>query len=386
MQRENKSNLSVRIEQHVASTAQEQATATIDRAEGGHISEDTRKNEQTGNVVTPSTEVSRDEVVAQRKDQDVSEAGISWSCQISSEENFRRDASGQFHTALAKNARARLEGFRRPSLTSSKLDRSRTLSIGMTLRLIPAGEFMMGSPENDKDAALAEKPQHLVRISAFYLGVTEVTQAQYEAVTGSNPSHFSSTGDGKDKVAGRPTGQFPVERVSWLDAVKFCDTLSKMEDRSPVYAENRPRKLRTKESPGYRLPTEAEWEYACRAGTTTRYSFGDGPSVLGKYAWSFAHSGGMTHPVGEKLPNNFGLYDMYGNVREWCFDWFDGAYYQQTPVNDPRGPSTGSRRVIRGGKWGSVPPVLRSAGRSHGVADGRGNGLGFRVALGQPGH
>ena len=242
----------------------------------------------------------------------------------------------------------------------------------------------MGSPENDKDAALAEKPQHAVRISSFYLGVTEVTQAQYQAVMRNNPSHFSSTGDGKDKVAGRPTGQFPVERVSWLDAVKFCDTLSKMEDRSPVYVANQPRRLGTNEGPGYRLPTEAEWEYACRAGTTTKYWFGDGPSILGKYAWFLAHSGAMTHPVGEKLPNGFGLYDMHGNVREWCSDWYDDAYYRQAPVDDPQGPALGLRHVIRGGMWGEKPHGLRSAARADSRPGLHGDGLGFRVALGLP--
>ncbi len=257
-------------------------------------------------------------------------------------------------------------------------------SIGMTLNLIPAGEFMMGSPGDDKDAALHEKPQHKVRISPFYIGVTEVTQAQYEAVVGSNPSHFSSTGEGKDKVAGRPTGQYPVERVSWLDAVRFCDKLSEKEGRTPVYQESDQKKARTNKGRGYRLPMEAEWEYACRAGTATKYCFGDPVAKLSEYGWFRGNAGGMTHPVGEKRPNGFGVYDMHGNVREWCSDWFDDSYYQNAPVNNPQGPSVGVRRVIRGGTLGDRPPALRSAGRSPGRADGRGDGLGFRVALGLP--
>jgi formylglycine-generating enzyme required for sulfatase activity len=256
----------------------------------------------------------------------------------------------------------------------------------MTLRLIPAGDFMMGSPGDDKDAALDETPRHKVRISAFYLGVTEVTQAQYKELMGNNPSHFSATGDGKYKVAGRPTGQYPVERVSWLDAVHFCDTLSEQEARIPFYQERNQDQGRTDKDPGYRLPTEAEWEYACRARTATRYFFGDSGPTLREYGWFHGNAEAMTHPVGEKQPNDFGLYDMHGNVREWCSDWFDDAYYQHGPAIDPQGPAVGVRHVIRGGTCVDRPPLLRSAGRSHGAADGRGGYLGFRVALGQLGH
>ena len=202
---------------------------------------------------------------------------------------------------------------------------------------------------------------------------------------GSNPSHFSSTGDGKDKVAGRATGQYPVERVSWLDAVRFCDKLSEKEGLSPVYQVNQ-KTVRANTGRGYRLPTEAEWEYACRGGTTTRYSFGEAPATLSEYCWFGGNAGGMTHPVGVKHRNGFGLYDMHGNVREWCSDWFDEVYYQSAPANDPLGPSTGSRRVIRGANcFTNEPSVLRSPNRSHDVPDRRGRGLGFRVALRPPG-
>ena len=168
-----------------------------------------------------------------------------------------------------------------------------TNSIGMKLVLIPAGEFLMGSPESDSDAPDEEKPQHKVRISKpFYLGVTEVTQEQYERVMGENPSRFK----------GDP--QRPVEKVSWEDAVAFCRKLSEKEGRT------------------YRLPTEAEWEYACRAGSQTKWSFGDDDSALKEYAWYLDNADSTTHPVAQKKPNAWGLYDMHGNVWEWCQDWY----------------------------------------------------------------
>ena len=238
----------------------------------------------------------------------------------------------------------------KPHLTvPDNLPKLITNSIGMKQVILPAGEFVMGSPGDDQDAGLPEKPQHIVRISPFYLGVTEVTQAQYEAVMGNNPSHFSSAGDGKEQVAGRSTAQYPVERISGLDAVRFCDALSEKEGRRPFYQESEREPVRTSKGSGYRLPTEAEWEYACRAGTRTRYSFGDG-STLRDHGWFKGNAGGGTHPVGEKNANGFGLYDMHGNVSEWCSDWFDEAYYKRSPANDPPGPSVGAT------VWSAVGP------------------------------
>jgi len=207
-----------------------------------------------------------------------------------------------------------------------------TNPIGMKLNPIPPGEFMMGSPASEEGRG-SDETQHRVKITKpFYLSAHEVTQAQYERVMGNNPS--SSKGDTK-----------PVEKVSWHDAVAFCGKLSEREGVE------------------YRLPTEAEWEYACRAGTSTAYSFGDDASGLGEYAWYRDNSSGTTHPVGEKLPNAWGLYDMHGNVFEWCQDWY-GPYESLQVVSDPAGAVSGNRRVLRGGALGDLPRNVRAAYRN----------------------
>jgi formylglycine-generating enzyme required for sulfatase activity len=195
-----------------------------------------------------------------------------------------------------------------------------TLDLGkgvtMKLVLIRAGTFMMGSPDSEKGRKADESPQHEVTISKpFYMGVTEVTQAQYEAVMGTNPSGLKG-----------PTN--PVNNVSWYEASDFC------------------RKLSAKTGKAFRLPTEAEWEYACRAGSKTRFSFGDSDSALGDYAWF----GSKTRPVGQKKPNAWGLYDMHGNVGEWCADRY-GPYSSEASV-DSQGATSGGVRVLRGGSWG----------------------------------
>jgi formylglycine-generating enzyme required for sulfatase activity len=259
---------------------------------------------------------------------------------------------------------------------SADLPEEFTNSIGMKFKLIPAGEFMMGSSESPAELAEAfpnieswfskdERPQHKVRITKpFYLGVTEVTQEQYEKVMGKNPSYFCKTGEGANKVKEIDTSNFPVEQVTWDDAVEFCKKLSAREGQT------------------YRLPTEAEWEYACRAGSTTRYCFGDDESQLDEYAWVAVNSDLHSHSVGKKKPNAWGLHDMHGNVWEWCQDWYESDYYAESPTADPPGPSTGSSRVYRGGSWGNLFRNCLSSLRSRDLPAFRLYYLGFRVARG----
>jgi formylglycine-generating enzyme required for sulfatase activity len=237
-------------------------------------------------------------------------------------------------------------------------DKTFTNSIGREFVLIPAGSFMMGSDEKYTKASDDERPQHRVSISKpFYLGKYEVTQAQWEAVMGNNPSHFKGPAN-------------PVEQVSWNDAREFIRRLNQKEGRG-----------------GYRLPTEAEWEYAARAGSAGVYSFGDDPAQLEKYAWFGEKDAGSTHPVGQKQPDAQGLHDMYGNVWEWVEDWFAEDYYRVSPSIDPAGPASGPAsggfRVIRGGGWNNSARNSRSAYRyyySPDVGDSAGL-LGFRLAL-----
>jgi formylglycine-generating enzyme required for sulfatase activity len=211
-----------------------------------------------------------------------------------------------------------------------EMSQTYTNSIGMEFALIPAGEFLMGSDKGkDPEAHDDETPLHRVTISRpFYLGKYAVTQAQWEAVMGSNPSYFKGRSN-------------PVETVSWDDVQKFIWSLNIQEGNGC-----------------YRLPTEAEWEYACRAGTTGVYSYGDDAGSLGHYAWYAGNSGKKPHPVGQKEPNAWGLYDMHGNVWEWVQDWYDD--YSSASVTDPKGPASGSYRVLRGGGWGLVARYCRS--------------------------
>jgi formylglycine-generating enzyme required for sulfatase activity len=229
-----------------------------------------------------------------------------------------------------------------------------TNSIGMEFVMIPAGTFMMGSPDSDPDAYENEKPAHQVTLRQdFYLGKYPVTQAQWEAVMGMNPSRFK----GADR---------PVESVSWDDVQAFMQKLNAREGADH-----------------YRLPTEAQWEYACRAGSNTRYHFGDDAARLDEYAWYDENSGNQTHPVGQKQPNAWGLYDMHGNVWEWVQDWYGDDYYHHSPAHDPQGPEQGERRMLRGGGWNVNAGVLRSAHRNalHPVI--RFDLFGFRLARGQ---
>jgi formylglycine-generating enzyme required for sulfatase activity len=244
----------------------------------------------------------------------------------------------------------------KPSVPLTVVPKEITNSIGMRLVLIPSGEFLMGSPASDKDAGQNEKPQHRVRITrSFYLGATEVTQGQYRAVTGQSPSSFKGSDD------------LPVETVSWNEAIGFCDRLNELEKGHLGGAR-------------YRLPTEAEWEYACRGGSTTRYSFGDDAASLGEFAWYRDNSGRETHRVGQKRSNAFNLYDMHGNVWELCQDWYVKDYYGRSPVADPPGPPQAENRVGRGRGWDSPPLGCRSASRFGSKPGYRNKNLGFRLA------
>jgi formylglycine-generating enzyme required for sulfatase activity len=230
---------------------------------------------------------------------------------------------------------------------------------------IPPGTFRMGSPTNEVDRYTNEGPQTAVTISrGFWMGKYEVMQWEYLAVMGNNPSSF--TGDTKR----------PVERVSWFDATNYCGQLTQRERAAGRIPTNSV----------YRLPTEAEWEYACRGWTSTRFSYGDDPGYasLGNYAWYSANSGSTTHPVGQKLPNPWGLHDMHGNVWEWCQDWWDS--YPGGIAVDPPGPATGSSRVFRGGFWVTPGSYCRSAFRGSTGPQGADRTIGFRVlvAPGQP--
>ncbi len=253
------------------------------------------------------------------------------------------------------DARGVLELFRNPTKSMAKLI---TNSIGMKLARIPKGTFMMGSPESEEGRFSDEGPQHSVTISKdYYLGAYEVTQEQYQRIMGENPSGFKGANN-------------PVETVSWEDAVAFCKKLSELPEEKAA-------------GRVYRLPTEAEWEYACRAGSTTRFGFGDSDSQLGPYAWFDENSATTTHPVGQKTPNAWGLYDMHGNVWEWCADW--KGDYSTSAVTDPTGPAEGSYRVFRGGSWSYEAARCRSGLRIWNVPSLRLNSLGFRVALSSSG-
>ncbi len=275
-----------------------------------------------------------------------------------------------------------------PTTVRARLaDTITTRTAAIKLKLIPAGGFLMGSSDSDKDADEDEKPRHPVRITQpFYLGVHEVTQAQYEAVMAYNPSRFAPAGTGRAQVEGQLTERHPVEQVSWLNTVLFCNKLSELEGRRPFYRIDGDRvSVPDWDVPGFRLPTEAEWEYASRGGSTTRYGFGDDASALGDHAWFSGNSGGMTHPMGEKSANGFGLFDMHGNVWEWCWDGYEADYYKKSPADDPRGLLEAVDRVNRGGGWDSDPHFCRLALRDRNTPDYRNSLLGFRLALNRTG-
>lgn len=251
------------------------------------------------------------------------------------------------------------------------------------MKLLPSGTFQMGST-----IASDEQPVHAVTVSSFWMDSTEVTQADYAALMGNNPSSF--TGD--------PLR--PVEQVTWFDAVLYCNARSKRDSRDTVYSYTS--KIMNAANctslvaltidtakTGYRLPTEAEWEYACRAGSITAYYWGReyptanriDTAAMDANCWWTNNSGSQTHPVATRTANAFGLYDMSGNVYEWCNDWYGSAYYSSSPGTDPAGPATGTTRVLRGGSWSCNTRLIYSAVRAYGPPRDRINGLGLRVVV-----
>jgi formylglycine-generating enzyme required for sulfatase activity len=263
---------------------------------------------------------------------------------------------------------------------------------GVSLKLvrIPAGRFTMGSPKSDvdfirrkygeffndlPDKITAAEQLHEVAITRpFFMGVYEVTQAEYEKVMGKNPSAFAPAGAAKKQVAGEDTAQFPVEMVSWDEAMAFCRALGKRFKKD------------------FDLPTEAEWEYACRAGTATTFCYGNAISPrLANVGGTYGEAPEGTElrrttRVGSYKPNAFGLYDMHGNVQEWCKDWYAKDYYAKSPPRDPRGPDEGDdgKRVLRGGEWNASPLGARSAARNGRRPDERFHFIGFRVVVRMP--
>ncbi len=287
-------------------------------------------------------------------------------------------------------------------------------SIGMKLALIPAGEFLMGAPDSDPDAEEHEKPQHKVRITKpFYLGAHEVTVGQFRTFVQATGHRTGAETDGKGSsgynaelrgfeygkqgytwknVGWKQDDDHPVLNVTSDDALAFCRWLGKKENKT------------------YRLPTEAEWEYACRAGTTTRFFSGDAledtqkaanvldPSLIDKWEsaardlrlnkphkynvpvkWNDGYP--FTAPVGRFKPNPFGLFDMHGNAAEWCADWYDKDYYRVSPAADPTGPANSTTRVVRGGTFLSSPKVARASMRVASFPDYHNYVIGFRVVM-----
>jgi formylglycine-generating enzyme required for sulfatase activity len=248
------------------------------------------------------------------------------------------------------------EGVVQPSSIAnpSRLMETRTNSIGMQFRLIRPGTFLMGSPESENGRHEDEMQHQVTLTRPFFLGLYPVTQEEYRRVMGGNPKGFKGN-------------RHPMKAMNWKDAIKFIERLNRLE---------------SEKSSGrvYRLPTEAEWEYACRAGTATAYCFGNSKSELDKYAWYKKNSAAVgTRPVGEKLPNAWGLFDMHGNVLEWCSDWY--GKYPHGAVTDPVGPSSRSRRVFRGGSYSFDAEFCRSAYRNWYDPAIRNDNFGFRLAL-----
>ncbi|MBN1290575.1 MAG: SUMF1/EgtB/PvdO family nonheme iron enzyme [Candidatus Latescibacteria bacterium] len=257
-------------------------------------------------------------------------------------------------------ARAKISAFKEHEAFNEKVKLGLS-AYSIRLISIPTGNFLMGSNNDDED----EKPVHKVTLDAFQMSETEVTQVQYNTLMGKNPSYNKEYENN------------PVERVTWFDAITFCNKLSEKLSLEPCYNLSSGDCDMTKT--GFRLPTEAEWEYACRSATGSEYYTGDGPRVVVGAAWFAANSAEKSHQVARKTPNAWGLFDMHGNVWEWCNDWYGKDYYGKSPENNPTGPSSGSDRVIRGGSWIENAKGCRSARRKGYNPQKDYSDIGFRI-------
>ena len=234
--------------------------------------------------------------------------------------------------------------------------------------LVEGGTFSMGSTSGDID----EKPVHSVTVNGFYMSKYEVTFEQYDRFC-------NDTGISKPDDDGWGRGTMPVMNVSWYDAVEYCNWLSEKEGLTPVYSGSGDNISCNFDANGYRLPTEAEWEYAAKGGNNHDSYTYSGSNTVGDVGWTKSNSGSETHPVGGKIPNSLGLYDMSGNVWEWCWDWYD--FYSDTSLVDPEGPESGDYRVLRGGSWSFITNFLRCAVRGGNYPTFTLFDLGFRVVV-----
>ncbi len=284
---------------------------------------------------------------------------------------------------------------RAKKLSTTLLDRlCRSQSTGARLVLIPAGKFKMGSPESEA-MRRDDETLHEVQLSrSFLMGKYEVSQQEYEKVTGRNPSWFRPQGGGNAKLDGKETLRFPVEFITWFDAIDFCNQLSQKDGLPPYYKLSDVQRAKQWISAaevkilggnGYRLPTEAEWEYACRSGADGDKMKDD---LVGNFQRRQSTAYGLSSTVslprttyrGSYPANKWGLHDMHGNVSEWCWDWYDSEYYEKSPAVDPMGPDTGKHRVVRGGSWRVKNSSCRSATRFWQLPGRTTDVAGFRIA------
>ena len=329
--------------------------------------------EQTGPKIWMSGEVAYNEVKRNEGNVHLQEANaVDERVQIALDQmqvHFRCHGPKEVHPILSASrelsasAETAMEQARLSSAESSseQADHGMTNTIGMKLVPIAKGKLQMGSLVRDEGYRYAERQHEVTLTRDYYLGAFEVTQAQYWKLMGNNPSYFQG-----DMVEGGESSTHPVDRVSWEDAVEFCKRLSALPEEKAA-------------GRVYRLPTEAEWEYACRSGSNAPFGFG-GLELADDYGWFSSNCKGKSQPVGKKDPNAWGLYDMHGNVMEWCSDW--AGDYPEGPVSDPSGPKEGYSRMIRGGAWLTAAVGSKSGDRAfHFPPDTRSDYVGFRVAM-----